>query len=247
MHPDPEPANHPGLLVVDDDPLFLRTFAANLIAEGYRPHCFTDAQAALASVLADTVEVSACVLDLDLPGFDGLEFLRAIGEAGRALPVIFVTAHSEHVYEEQALRLGAADFVDKSRGPGIILRRIGLALRGRPITVADASAADLHVGPLLLRPAFRRAEWRGAEVLLSRTEFDVLMLIAGRAGHKISYRDIYDVIKGAGFVAGPGEEGYRANVRATIKRLRRKFESLDPQFAALSNHPGHGYEWLADD
>lgn len=236
----------PELLVVDDDPLFLRAFAANLEAEGYRAHCFTDPQGALAAVLEGSAEIVACVLDLDMPGFDGLEFLRALGQSGRRLPVVFVTAHSEHVYEEEALRLGAADFVDKSRGPAIILRRIALALRGRVDTAADPLAADLRAGPLLLRPAARRAEWRGAEVLLSRTEFDVLLLLAEHAGQPVGYREIYDVIKGAGFVAGLGEEGYRANVRATIKRMRRKFEAIDARFAALGNHPGQGYEWRSD-
>ena len=160
--------------------------------------------------------------------------------------MIFVTAHSEHVYEEEALRLGAADFVDKSRGPAIILRRIAMVLRGRTEPPADPAAADLHVGPLLLRPAARRADWGGMEVPLSRTEFDVLLLLAGRAGQAVSYRAIYDVIKGAGFVAGAGDEGYRANVRATIKRIRRKFEMIDGGFVALGNLPGHGYEWSAD-
>jgi two-component system response regulator ChvI len=190
--------------------------------------------------------VAACVIDLDMPGLDGLAFLRALAGAGRALPVIFVTAHSEHVYEEEALRLGAADFVDKSRGPAIILRRIALMLRGHADPAADPAAEDLRAGPLLLRPAARRADWNATDVPLSRTEFDVLLLLVGRIGQSVSYREIYDVIKGAGFLAGPGEEGYRANVRATIKRIRRKFEGIDAGFAALGNLPGYGYAWRAD-
>jgi len=231
------------LLVVDDDALFLRTFAANLVAGGYLPHCFTDPQAALLAIQDGSVEVAACVLDLDMPGIDGLQFLQTLRESGRSPPVIFVTAHSEHVYEDEALRLGAVDFVDKSRGPAIILRRIALALKGRADTQAGPLAADLHVGALLLQPAARRVDWRGVEVPLSRTEFAVLLLLAGRAGQPVGYREIYDVVKGEGFVAGPGEAGYRGNVRATIKRIRRKFEGLDPGFSALINHPGYGYAW----
>jgi two-component system response regulator ChvI len=246
MLPEAGGTEPPGLLVVDDDPLFLRTFAANLAAEGYLPHCFTDPQAALSVVLDGSLTLAACVMDLDMPGLDGLAFLRAMSVAGRTLPMILVTAHSEHVYEEEALRLGAADFVDKSRGPGIILRRIALVLRGRPEVASQPVAADLSAGQLLLRPSARRADWNDAEVPLSRTEFDVLLLLVGRIGQSVSYREIYDTIKGAGFVAGPGEEGYRANVRATIKRIRKKFADLDPEFAALGNLPGYGYAWRAD-
>ena len=246
MEPEPRPTEPRALLVVDDDPLFLRAFAANLTADGYLPHCFSDPQAALAAVLNGSLAPAACVLDLDMPSLDGLQFLRALSDAGLALPVIFVTAHSEHVYEEEALRLGAAEFVDKSRGPGIILRRLGLALRGRAEATSLPASADVRVGALLLRPAMRRADWNRAEVPLSRTEFDVLLLLVGRIGESVSYREIYDVIKGAGFVAGPGEEGYRANVRATIKRIRRKFMDLDDGFCALGNLPGYGYSWRGD-
>jgi two-component system response regulator ChvI len=245
MPPDVGPEG-PRLLVVDDDQLFLRTFAANLATEGYLPVCCSDPREALVLLLDGTAGVAACVLDLDMPGLDGLAFLRALAGAGLALPVIFVTAHSEHVYEEEALRLGAADFVDKSRGPAIIMRRIALMLRGHADAGGEPAGADLRAGPLLLRPAARRADWNGAELPLSRTEFDVLLLLVGQAGQSVSYREIYDVIKGTGFVAGPGDEGYRANVRATIKRIRRKFEAIDAAFVSLGNLPGHGYAWRVD-
>jgi two-component system response regulator ChvI len=252
MAPDPAAsADHPRrLVVVDDDVLFLRTFSANLAAAGYVPHCFGDPQAALAALL-DGAPAAACILDIDMPGLDGLAFLGALVRHGLPVPVMFVTAHSEHVYEEVALRGGAADFVDKGRGPAIILHRIALLIRERAATVTAADLGDLRLGALVLLRQARRAEWRGAEVPLSRTEFDVVLLLAERAraadgGGVVGYRDIYDAIKGSGFVAGPGEDGYRGNVRATIKRLRRKFNDLDGGFAALETHPGFGYRWRRD-
>jgi two-component system response regulator ChvI len=238
------------LVVVDDDALFLRTFSANLAAAGYAPLCFGDPRQAL-SALLDGTPAAACIVDIDMPEMDGLAFLNALGRHALTVPVMFVTAHSEHVYEEAALRGGAADFVDKGRGPAIILHRIALLLRERPPAPASAELADLRIGPLLLLRQARRAEWRGAEVPLSRTEFDVVLLLAERARAAdapavVGYREIYDSIKGSGFVAGPGEEGYRGNVRATIKRLRRKFAELDSGFAALETHPGFGYRWRRD-
>jgi two-component system response regulator ChvI len=238
------------LMVVDDDELFLRTFAANLTAAGYAPACFNDPQEALAALL-DGAPAAACILDIDMPGLDGLAFLHALGRHGLPIPVMFVTGHSEHVYEEAALRGGAADFVDKGRGPAIILQRIALMIRERPPAATAADMADLRAGALVLLRQARRAEWRGVEVPLSRTEFDVVLLLADRAraadgGGVVGYREIYDAIKGSGFVAGPGEEGYRGNVRATIKRLRRKFTDLNSDFAALETHPGFGYRWRRD-
>lgn len=242
--PPPEtqaPAGRTRLMLVDDDRLFLATFAANLQAAGYLPACFNEPRAALAALEAGA-EAAACVLDLDMPGLDGLAFLRALNAAGLAVPVIFLTSHAGPVFEEAALREGAVEFVDKGRGPAIILRRLALALR--PRAAADPAAPpDLALGRLTLRCQARRALWDGREVPLSRAEFDVVRHLAARAGSDVSYRAIYDVIKGEGFLAGPGEDGYRANVRAMIKRIRRKFEEVDPGFAGLETYPGFGYRW----
>lgn len=234
------------LVVVDDDPLFLGVFAANLRAGGYDPVCFDDPAAALAALRAGT-EACACVLDLDMPGLDGLAFLRALKADGIAIPVVFVTSHSAPIFEEQALRDGAVEFIDKSRGPAIILRRLDLATRPRTVAPGAATTVpDLRRGRLLLRREARRALWNGVEVPLSRTEFDVVHRLASAAGADVGYRQIYDVIKGEGFLAGPGEEGYRANVRAMIKRIRRKFEAIDPGFTSLGSYPGFGYRWRND-
>jgi two-component system response regulator ChvI len=70
-----------------------------------------------------------------------------------------------------------------------------------------------------------------------------VQLLASRAGQDVTYRDIYDVVKGAGFVAGAEGEGYRTNVRAMVKRIRQKFRALDDGFAELENYPGFGYRW----
>jgi two-component system response regulator ChvI len=147
------------------------------------------------------------------------------------------------MFEEQALREGAVEFIDKSRGPNIILQRIGLATQGRSQPLSNTDAPDLRRGHLLLRRHARRALWNGVEVPLSRTEFDVVLYLAAAAGRDVGYREIYDVIKGQGFVAGSGEEGYRANVRATIKRIRRKFEEVARDFDDLGTYPGFGYRW----
>ncbi len=243
MPAPPEPPRH--LVVVDDDALFLRVFAANLAAGGFVPHCFDDAEAALAA-LRGGLAACACVVDLDMPRLDGLGFLRALKQQGIGLPVVFVTSHSSPMFEEQALDDGAVEFIDKARGPAIILRRLDLVTRPRA-AAPPAGPTELAQGKLLLHCPSRRALWNGAEVRLSRTEFDLVLRLAAAAGRDVGYRQLYDVIKGEGFVAGTGEDGYRANVRAMIKRIRRKFEDIDPGFDALGTYPGFGYRWQKDD
>jgi two-component system response regulator ChvI len=236
------------IALVDDDPLFLRVFAANLQAAGYQTLCFDDPKQALAS-LRRNAPLDAYVLDWNMPGLDGLALFKLLRSRGVSVPVLFLTSYGQNIFEEAALDAGAADFVDKSRGPAIILRRLSLALARRDTagtSPATAGQADLRIGELLLSESSKRASWRGRHVPLSRNEFDVVALLAERAGHDVGYRQIYDIVRGDGFVAGHGEDGYRANVRAMVKRIRRKFVQLDPDFAALQNYPGFGYRWHWD-
>jgi two-component system response regulator ChvI len=236
------------IALVDDDSLFLRVFAANLQAAGYDAVCFDDPRQALAS-LRQGVPPDACVLDWNMPGLDGLELLNSLRAHGIRVPVLFLTSYGQPIFEEAALDAGATDFIDKSRGPAIILHRLSLALARRAELDAAQSGpthVDLRIGELVLSQSSKRASWRGRNVPLSRNEFDVIALLAERAGHDVGYRQIYDVVRGSGFVAGQGEDGHRANVRAMVKRIRRKFTRLDPDFAALQNYPGFGYRWHRD-
>jgi two-component system response regulator ChvI len=112
---------------------------------------------------------------------------------------------------------------------------------------ANTRSASVFVsGSLTLDHHIKRASWRGHQVALSLGEFEVTALLAVKAGTDVSYREIYDVIQDTGFLGGRGPEGYRANVRASIKRIRKKFAAIDPGFEALENYPGFGYRWRID-
>ena len=73
------------------------------------------------------------------------------------------------------------------------------------------------------------------------------VLRAGKAGDDVGYREIYDLVHGKDFVAGAGEEGYRANVRTLIKRIRKSFRDVDPRFAQIENYAGFGYRWIPEE
>jgi two-component system, OmpR family, response regulator ChvI len=235
------------LMLVDDDALFLGVFAANLQAAGYTTTCFNSPSEALA-MLESAGRVDGCIIDLEMPEMDGLSFLRALRERALSVPLMVVTAHNGPMFEEAALELGALDFVDKSRGFPILMRRLERLLTP-PQTAPERAyvpGAPISAGSLYLVPGQRQAIWNGEDVALTRTEMAVIELLVTNAGSHVGYREIYDVIKIDGFMAGNGEDGYRTNVRAAIKRIRRKFNDADPSFDALENYPGVGYRWRDD-
>jgi two-component system response regulator ChvI len=115
-------------------------------------------------------------------------------------------------------------------------------MSGRP----QETATLRQIGQLRLDGAAARIEWRGHRVDLTLSEFRVVQLLVDRAGQDASYRDIYDTVKGIGFIAGTGTDGYRANVRAMVKRIRQKFKEADKHFTAIHNYPGFGYRWISE-
>jgi two-component system, OmpR family, response regulator ChvI len=235
-------ASRPRLVLVDDDPVFLRLLSANLEEAGYAPVAYSDPQAGFAALRHD--RPAACLFDWDMPGMDGLALLRALREEGARFPVLFLTGHATPMFEEAALAAGAVDFIDKSRGPAIVLHRIALAL-SRADGPVRAEDEEVALGDVTLREGSKRVLWRGEEVALSRGEYEIVALLVRRAGRDVPYRALYDALHGDGFHAGQGEDGYRANVRAMIKRIRRKFAEIDPDFDALGTYPGFGYRWQA--
>jgi two-component system, OmpR family, response regulator ChvI len=150
--------------------------------------------------------------------------------------------------EYAALDLGAVDFVDKARGTAILAKRLRLIVQAyRALPQADGAAPGvsepLVCGRLTLNIDNARAYWDGVDVQLTLTEFKIVFLLVARAGEYVTYRSVYDSVRYTGFVAGSGEEGFRTNVRSSIKRIRNKFRALDDGFSGIENYPAFGYRW----
>jgi len=228
--------------VVDDDVLFSESLSRNLVDAGYCTRIFQDGPATLHH-LAGGPEADLVLLDWKMPGMTGIEVLQRLRTRKVEIPVIFLTALSDQIYEEAGLLNGAVDFVEKSRSFSILLKRIELTLGGRRQKDAADQPAVARYGDLVLRHDSHRAGWKGEGVDLTLTEFGMLTYLVENADRDVSYRELYDIVHGEGFVAGEGEAGYRTNVRAFIKRIRHKFREIDADFALIRNYPGFGYKW----
>ena len=238
------------IVLVDDDELFRESLEQNLRDSGYTVRAFDRGEPAL-SFFEGGGGADVVLLDWKMPEMNGIEVLRRLRQINQDVPVIFLTVLSDQIYEEAALSSGAVDFVEKSRSFTILLRRMGLILGGvkagagavAPAAAAADGTGEMVVGSLELNLQSNRAFWRAGQVELTLTEFEIVRFLASRAGQDTRYREIYDLVHGRGFVAGEGPEGYRANVRTFIKRIRQKFRNIDPQFEQIENYPGFGYRW----
>lgn len=238
------------VVVVDDDDLFRESLEQNLIDAGFTVTGFGDGTSALA-YLSSGEAADIVLLDWKMPVMNGIEVLRRLTRLNREIPVIFLTVLSDQIYEEAALLTGAVDFVEKSRSFSILLRRIELILGGARAKGGGGGSktvpAVLRSGSLELQLDISRAYWKGLQVDLTVTEFKLVHCLAERSGRDVRYRELYDLVRGPGFLAGDGVEGYRANIRTFVKRIRQKFRDVDGGFAQIENFPGFGYRWVNDD
>lgn len=243
------------VVVVDDDELFLESLGQNLVDCGFDVTRFDNAPAALAYFRGGATS-DIILLDWKMPEMNGIELLQALRDEGILTPVVFLTALSDQIYEEAALRKGAVDFVEKSRSFSILVQRINLIVEGVKAAAAaagvtlpptDTDGDSLRLGELELKLDTQRAFWKTLQVPLSLTEFRMVEYLARRHGKDVRYREIYDLVHGKDFVAGAGGDGYRANVRTFIKRIRQKFRDLDDGFDRIENYAGFGYRWRDGD
>jgi two-component system response regulator ChvI len=185
--------------------------------------------------------------------------MAQLRQHGVNLPIVFLTgrviAGNEHercllapretlnANECMAFDQGAVDFIAKSRDRQVLVRRLrSVVERVKPKPKTDLPVHErLACGKLLLESS--RAYWNEVDVDLTLGEYNIVHLLASKPGNFVTYRAVYDRLRHEGFIAGEGAEGYRANVRSAIKRIRNKFRACDPAFDEIENYTGFGYCW----
>lgn len=238
------PRPSPSLLLIHANDRYCAALAANLRAQELSVIEFDDPRAALLYVMNDGW-VNAVLIDADLPKVSGIDLLLRLRSLETMPPAAMAAAACDEAVEETALEYGAADFLDKSRSPSIGAKRVRLLMGGgKFLPVPEKPPRQIvSIGDLDLKLQSHRAYWRKLLVPLTVTEFKIVRLLTCRAGEEVSYREIYDVVHGAGFVAGDGHHGYRSNVRSLIRKIRNRFRMIDETFAEIENYPGFGYRW----
>jgi two-component system, OmpR family, response regulator ChvI len=231
------------LLFVEDDDCFREVLAAELADRGFDVQSFPDGFSLL-SALDARLDADLILLDWKLPRMTGIDLLPRLRRRGVTSPVVFLTGHTPSTYETLAFDRGATDFIDKARGVDVLVRRLRHAVEATNGAAKDQQRdARLVAGQLVLRTVVSRAYWKEIDVGLTVGEYNVIYLLASNQGRYVTYRSLYDKVHYEGFVAGPGALGYRSNVRTFIKRIRRKFLTVDPTFDEIKNYANFGYCW----
>jgi two-component system response regulator ChvI len=231
------------LIFVDDDDHYREAVGAELAEQGFVVDSFPDG-ASMLDFLATGASADVIVLDWSLPATSGIDLLPKLRRKGVVVPVVFLTGRASPAHENMAFDRGALDFVDKTRGVDILAKRLRLIVEaGKRPPAVEAAGENMHCGRLLLKPHISRAYGDEVDVNLTLTEFNIVRLLASNVGQHVTYRAVYDCMHYIGFIAGSGEDGYRTNVRSSIKRIRNKFRAVDPDFAEIENFPSFGYRW----
>ncbi|MBV9822240.1 MAG: response regulator transcription factor [Actinobacteria bacterium] len=206
------------VLVVEDEPAIAELIRLNLAGAGYRAQVERDGEAALATVARD--RPAAIVLDVGLPGIDGVEVCRRLRAGQDWTPVIFVTARDDEVDRIVGLELGAEDYVTKPFSPRELVARVTAVLRRSqgPATVPAA----LQVGEVRLDPDARRVHAGDREVGLTATEFDLLAYLMRRPGRVFSREQLLSEVWGYSAVAGA------RTVDVHIAQVRAKLRDASP-------------------
>jgi DNA-binding response OmpR family regulator len=206
------------ILVIEDEPAIAELIRLNLAAAGFAVRLERDGEAGLAAVSRHGP--AAVILDVGLPGIDGIEVCRRLRAAQDWTPVLFVTARDDEVDRIVGLELGADDYVTKPFSPRELVARVATVLR-RTQRVAEAPAA-LQVGAIRLDPAQRRVHAGDQEISLTATEFDLLAYLMRRPGRVFGRDQLLSEVWGYSAVAGA------RTVDVHIAQVRAKLRDASP-------------------
>src|SRR5450631_644412 len=227
------------ILVAEDQTDIRDLLVMNLRGAGYTVDAVADGAAALASQAERASDL--LVLDLMMPGLDGLEVCKALRARGRSTPILMLTAKSTELDRVLGLELGADDYLTKPFSLAELLARVKALLRRADLLRAAqlAGGAEPRVlknGELEILPAKRQVRFRGAPLDFTALEFDLLLHFASHPGHVFSRGQLLNA------VWGYTHDGYEHTVKTHINRLRVKLATAPMRHELILTVRSAGYK-----
>jgi len=233
------------IALVDDDRNILTSVSIALQAEGFMTRVYSDGATALKAFADNPPDLG--VFDIKMPQMDGMELLRRVREMGGpvgAMPVIFLTSKDDELDEALGLAMGADDYIAKPFSQRLLIARIRALLRRRDLERGQAGQPDsgpdeqlIVRGRLTMDPARHKVRWDGKDVTLTVTEFMILEALAQRPGVVKSRNQLLDIAYQDDVYVDD------RTIDSHIKRVRRKFRTVDPDFDAIETLYGVGYRF----
>jgi len=233
------------IALVDDDHNILTSVSIALQAEGFVTRVYSDGATALKAFGDNPPDLG--VFDIKMPQMDGMELLRRVREMGGAIgamPVIFLTSKDDELDEALGLAMGADDYISKPFSQRLLIARIRAILRRQELErgAAEPNENDpeeplIERGRLVMDSARHKVLWDGKDVTLTVTEFLILEALAQRPGVVKSRNQLLDIAYQDDVYVDD------RTIDSHIKRVRRKFRSVDPEFDAIETLYGVGYKF----
>jgi two-component system OmpR family response regulator len=221
------------LLLVEDDSALSELIARYLHRNGFQVRCLARGDQVLDDVRRDPPDL--VILDLMLPGLDGLQVCRQLRQASQSLPILMLTAQDDSHDQVLGLELGADDYVTKPCEPRVLLARVRTLLRRSSLHEPRQDPTRIVIGGLCLDLSERHVTWGGVAVELSRGEFDLLVVLARHAGEVLSRDRILQQLRGIEF------NGTDRSVDVAISKLRRRFDDNAEEARKIKTVWGKGY------
>ncbi len=225
------------VLLIDDDVELAGLLREYLQQEGFDTSAVHDGESGVAEALSGRYAI--VVLDVMLPGLNGVEALRRIRARSR-VPVLMLTARGDDVDRIVGLELGADDYVPKPCTPRELVARLRAILRRADAAASAGAAAPILAGALAMWPEKRRAEWRGQPLDLTSTEFNLLAVLAGRAGRVVSKAELSDLGLGRALAR------FDRSIDVHVSSLRQKIGTLADGRSCIQTVRGQGYQFVEE-
>ena len=227
------------ITLIDDDENIVASVSLALENHGHAVTAYYDGASGLSALESDPPDIA--ILDVKMPRMDGMEVLRRLRQTSNT-PVIILTSKDEEIDEILGFNLGADDYIHKPFSQRLLLERVRAVLRraspeDSDAEIAAAAARAIKSGRLTLDPARHDCLWDGRPVRLTVTEFLLLQSLAQRPGFVKSRDNLMD--------AAYEDQVYvdDRTIDSHIKRMRKKFREVDPEFDAIETLYGVGYRY----